>query len=120
MILSDREIQATLTREAAIIEPPPSPKAWSSTAVDLTLDKELRQWVSLSNSNVEAVVCPGNKEYNYSTLVNKHTRIINLAESSHDLLLKQGGNKALTFWPGAGIALTGVEHIDAEGPHLRG
>src|SRR5437868_14091062 len=85
MILSDREIQATLTREAAIIEPPPSPKAWSSTAVDLTLDKELRQWVSLSNSNVEAVVCPGNKEYNYSTLVNKHTRIINLAERSHDL-----------------------------------
>ena len=44
MILSDREIQAALVREAVVITPTPAAKAWSSTAVDLTLDKELRKW----------------------------------------------------------------------------
>ena len=85
MILSDREIQAALAREAVVIDPSPAAKVWSSTAVDLTLDKELRQWKSPSDENVEAVVCPGNKDYNYSSLVNKHTQIINLGERPFDL-----------------------------------
>jgi dCTP deaminase len=42
MILSDREIQAALARESVFIIPVPSANAWSSTAVDLTLDNELR------------------------------------------------------------------------------
>jgi hypothetical protein len=36
MILSDREIQAALVREAVVITPTPTAEAWSSTAVDLT------------------------------------------------------------------------------------
>lgn len=85
MILSDREIQAALTREAVVIEPRPAAKAWSSTAVDLALDRELRQWISLSDGSVEAAVCPGNRDYNYSSLVSKHTRIINLGDRPYDL-----------------------------------
>jgi deoxycytidine triphosphate deaminase len=42
MILSDREIRAALDRGAVVIEPLPPVKAWSSTAVDLTLDRRPR------------------------------------------------------------------------------
>src|SRR5687767_1604292 len=85
MILSDREIQAALERPAVVIDPKPPPKAWSSTAVDLTLDKELRQWISPSDGSMEAAVCPGNRDYNYSSLVTKHTRIIDLDDRPYDL-----------------------------------
>lgn len=85
MILSDREIQAALVRGAVVIDPAPSLEAWSSTAVDLPLDKELRRWKSLSDGSVEAAVCPGNSSYNYSELVNKHTHVINLEERPFDL-----------------------------------
>jgi dCTP deaminase len=85
MILSDREIQAALVREAVVIDPAPSAKTWSSTAVDLTLDNQLRKWVSPSDDNVEAAVCPGNARYNYTALVARHTQIVELSNSHYDL-----------------------------------
>lgn len=44
MILSDREIQASIKRDAIRITPAPAVDAWSSTAVDLTLAPTLRRW----------------------------------------------------------------------------
>lgn len=44
MILSDREIQAAIKRDAIRITPSPAEVAWSSTAVDLTLAPTLRRW----------------------------------------------------------------------------
>jgi dCTP deaminase len=85
MILSDREIQAALSREAVVIDPRPGAKAWSSTAVDLTLDKELRKWKPLSDENIEAAICPGNPTYNYTKLAAKHTEIIDIADGHYDL-----------------------------------
>jgi dCTP deaminase len=56
--------------------------------LDLTLDKELRRWVSPSDGSVEAAVCPGNRSYDYSSLVTKHTQIINSGERPFDLAPK--------------------------------
>ena len=85
MILSDREIQAALAREALVISPMPPAWAWSSTAVDLTLDKELRKWKSPADESVDAVVCPGKPSFNYSALVLKHSEIIDITNSHYDL-----------------------------------
>jgi dCTP deaminase len=89
MILSDREIQAALQRGAAIISPEPNAKAWSSTAVDLTLASELRRWKPLSDESVDAAVCPGNPAYNYTKLAAKHTEIIDISNHYYDLKAKQ-------------------------------
>lgn len=85
MILCDREIQAALARQAILIDPAPAPKAFSSTAVDLTLDKELRKWLPLSDASVEAAVCPGKADYSYTSLVAKYTQVINLTGAHYDL-----------------------------------
>jgi dCTP deaminase len=89
MILSDREIQAALQREAVVIFPEPHARAWSSTAVDLTLANELRKWKPLSDESVEAAICPGTPTYNYTKLAAKHTEIIDLSNNYYDLQAKE-------------------------------
>ena len=44
MILSDRELRAALNRGALGITPTPAPEAWSATADDFRLAKELVVW----------------------------------------------------------------------------
>jgi dCTP deaminase len=44
MILSDREIEALLDDGIIRIDPRPDKRLWSSTAIDLTLDKVLLKW----------------------------------------------------------------------------
>jgi dCTP deaminase len=65
MILSDRELRAALNRGAMRITPTPAPEAWSSTAVDLRLAKELVIWKRPGGGGVEAVVCPSSPEYDF-------------------------------------------------------
>jgi len=89
MILSDREIQAALAREAVLIHPRPEATAWSSTALDLTLDKELRRWKPLSDESIAAAVCPGNPTFSYTRLVARHTEIVDIGSSHFDLQPKE-------------------------------
>jgi dCTP deaminase len=44
MILSDREIEAALSYGQIRIDPRPAPGLWTSTAIDLTLDRVLLRW----------------------------------------------------------------------------
>lgn len=44
MILTDREIKLALEKRLIVIDPPPDPKAFSSTAVDLTLDAHISEF----------------------------------------------------------------------------
>lgn len=43
MILSDREIRAAIEQGQIVIRPNPDPRHWTSTAIDLTLDSNIRK-----------------------------------------------------------------------------
>jgi dCTP deaminase len=73
MILSDREIKAAIDRDALKITPVPRTEAWSSTAVDLRLARELVCWKRSGEDGVEAVVCPSSSEYNFDVVRSKYT-----------------------------------------------
>jgi dCTP deaminase len=45
MILSDREIEAAVAHQLIVIEPLPDRALWTSTAIDLTLDAVLLEWL---------------------------------------------------------------------------
>jgi dCTP deaminase len=79
MILSDREIKAAIARDALRITPDPQTEAWSSTAVDLRLAKELVCWKRPGGDGVEAVVCPSSKEYNFDAVRLNHTESLECA-----------------------------------------
>jgi dCTP deaminase len=65
MILSDREIRAALDRNAIKISPVPPADSWSSTAIDLTLAKDLVEWTRPGGRGVQTVVCPADPDYNF-------------------------------------------------------
>lgn len=73
MILSDREIRAAIARDALRITPLPpidSPR-WSSTALDLTLDAEIRQWSPPSGGN-RLVIEPGRRDFSFTRVAEAH------------------------------------------------
>lgn len=84
MILSDREIAAALERGAIRITPVPAPVAWSSTAVDLTLDGEISRWKSPAAG--DAVVCPGRHDFDYVQIAAAQTERVVLGQEGYDLL----------------------------------
>lgn len=69
MILSDREIKAAIARRAIRLSPEPGVEAWSSTAVDLTLDKELVILRPTEVGGVPAPVDPANPHYAFNKLI---------------------------------------------------
>ena len=83
MILSDRGIQAAIARRALKISPHPASEAWSSTAVDLRLAKELVFWNRPGGAGVEAVVCPTHSEYNFDTVRDTYSRRIDIPEDGY-------------------------------------
>jgi len=57
MILTDREMCVAITAGQIGIQPEPSPDAYSSTSVDLTLDASVSVWISPPTApGVEPVV----------------------------------------------------------------
>ncbi len=83
MILSDREIQAAIARGALKLTPEPRVEAWSSTAVDLRLAKELVVWKRLDEDGVEAVICPARPDYNFNRVREKHSQPITILEDGY-------------------------------------
>jgi dCTP deaminase len=69
VILADREIRAALSRDALKITPAPPASAWSSTALDLRLAKELIRWKKPKVGGVDAPVSPFNPEYDFAALL---------------------------------------------------
>lgn len=79
MILTDREIQVFIANDQIKINPYPSDERYSSTSVDLTLDKKIRTWVSKSVSGVEdKVFCPGDENYKYYDVQQEYTKEKNI------------------------------------------
>lgn len=69
MILSDREIRAALVRGALRINPDPPADAWSSTAVDLRLAKEVIRWSKPTVGGVDVPVSPFSDKYDFPALL---------------------------------------------------
>jgi dCTP deaminase len=82
MILSDREIKAALLREAVRIHPRPPDQHISSTAIDLTLDQELRVWKKPTKRG-RLEFSPADAEFNFSTLSAAHSKPLNLPAGGH-------------------------------------
>jgi len=65
MILTDREIQAAIQHAQIVIEPNPGLTAYSSTSIDLSLSRFIRQWRPVEVKGVDQVVCPATQGYNF-------------------------------------------------------
>lgn len=88
MILSDREIQAAIKRDAIRITPAPPVDAWSSTAVDLTLASTLRRWNKPAGGALMSFA-PHDPNFDFQALTNQLTQIISLPREGY-LLEPQG------------------------------
>jgi dCTP deaminase len=72
MILTDREIQMAQEAGGILIDPEPDSSAYSSTTVDLTLDKTL----SIFEKNLggtKTILDPSSKEFSHEQVLAKHT-----------------------------------------------
>jgi len=78
MILSDREIRAALSRGALKITPDPPASAWSSTALDLRLAKEIIRWQKPTVGGVQVPVSPSKPGYDFASLLRDHSDKINI------------------------------------------
>jgi dCTP deaminase len=83
MILSDREIRAARARGAVRILPEPAPAAWSSTAVDLTLDGPLSCWQVPKDQRDQVLICPHGNDYDFAALTRQFGREVPLGEQGH-------------------------------------
>lgn len=73
MILTDREIQMALLSEAIVIEPKPPEMAYSSTSVDLTLDKTLNIFLD-ATPGIEMVLDPSKAGYTHEQVLTERSR----------------------------------------------
>lgn len=62
MILTDREIKLAIEKRLIIIDPPPDENAFSSTAVDLTLDENISE-LKEGTGGIEQAVDPSHKDF---------------------------------------------------------
>jgi dCTP deaminase len=83
MILSDRETRAARARGAIRITPEPAAAAWSSTAVDLTLDGQLSYWEVPQEQGVPLLVCPHGTDFSFGALSRQFAREVPLGEEGH-------------------------------------
>ena len=79
MILSDREVRLALERGLVKLAPVPPEELWSSTAVDLRLDAQLRRWVSRGGANV--CFQPGRPDFNFGEIVQRHSEAIDVSQA---------------------------------------
>jgi dCTP deaminase len=82
MILSDRETRAARARGAIRILPEPAPAAWSSTALDLTLDGPLSGW-EVPEDQAPLLLCPHGADFDFAALGQQFGREIPLGEQGH-------------------------------------
>jgi dCTP deaminase len=76
MILSDREIRAAQARGALGIWQEPRPEAWSSMAVDLTLDEHLSLWQGPGPHGPRLRLRPHSPEYDFTVVAAQMSREI--------------------------------------------
>jgi len=83
MILSDRESRAAKARGAIRITPEPAPAAWSSTAVDLTLDGPLLCWEVPGDQDGPLLISPHGSDFAFDVLSRQLGREVPLGEQGY-------------------------------------
>jgi dCTP deaminase len=73
MILTDREIQMALESNAIVIKPEPAAVAYSSTSVDLTLDKTLTIF-DPALKGTKTILDPSDREFDHEAVLARYTR----------------------------------------------
>ena len=63
MILTDREIKLAIHKRLIIIDPPPEENAFSSTALDLTLDEHITELKEGGTGGIEQNIDPSHKDF---------------------------------------------------------
>jgi dCTP deaminase len=89
MILCDREIRAALARGAVRITPLPSLEKYSSTAVDLTLGRELRLWKNPPVAGVESRLRLSDSAFNVTLVLEHLTDRVQIPPEGYTLLPQQ-------------------------------
>jgi dCTP deaminase len=84
MILSDREIQAAISRGSLTITPPPPAQAYSSTSLDLTLDSQIRLWDTAAGG-VKMRICPADSAFSFTDVSNRHTKVITMPPDGYEV-----------------------------------
>jgi dCTP deaminase len=88
MILSDREIRLAMERGLVGISPAPDADLWTSTAIDLRLDGQVRRWKEVkAQSGVKQTLCfrPADPEFNFSAIVEEYTEVIEIPDEGLEL-----------------------------------
>ncbi len=67
MVVCDVELQAALRCKALIIEPPPRPEAFTTTAVDLLLGSEFKRWKKPA-PGAELTIDPSAEDFSLAAL----------------------------------------------------
>lgn len=78
MILCDAEIRAAMKNGDIIIDPPPTLERISTSAVDLTLGANFKQWSSPGSAKgIEFSIDPFHAEFNYNELASQYLTTAN-------------------------------------------
>lgn len=109
MILTDREIKLSIEKELIRIDPKPGPNAFSSTAVDLTLDPNITEFISPSGG-VEYVIDPGHAEFNPEATL-AHVSVKRVIDATDGYLLKP--NHLVLAWTKEYVNLVSHNRIAA-------
>lgn len=93
MILTDREIQIALQQKHVTIDPPPTPDAYASTSVDLTLGRTFAVWEAQEGGPIR----PGTPGFNYTNFIRNQKIEEGMCISSSTVSLCLLGREKL--WP---------------------
>jgi hypothetical protein len=100
MILTDREIRASLANGLIIIEPLPADEAYDSTTVDLTLDPTVRLFKAMA-PGLSVSVDPRMRGYKAAELIKNVTEPFTLPDNGWDLepkkLVLDGRENVLSY-----------------------
>ncbi len=87
MILSDREIAAAAERGSVLLTPWPAAVAWSSTAVDLTLDGQIDLWKTPPAA--VGTVSPATRNFSFAQFAAANLERVDISATGFDLPPKQ-------------------------------
>jgi dCTP deaminase len=111
VILTDREIQISLSHGQITIEPPPEVDAYSSTSVDLRLDRPLSVFKDdlTDGDGVETIIDPSHRDFVAEKALAKLTDPVTIPDGGYPLIQ----NKLVLGWTIERVRLPAYSRIAA-------